>query len=80
MLMDLGFNSLDEFISKIVPNNIFWKNVLDLPDPISEEQAISEIRTIAAKNQIKRSMIGMGYYGTKLPNVILRNVLENPAW
>ena len=80
MLMDLGFNSLDEFISKIVPNNIFWKNALDLPDPISEEQAISEIRTIAAKNQIKRSMIGMGYYGTKLPNVILRNVLENPAW
>ena len=80
MLMDLGFNSLDEFISKIVPNNIFWKNALDLPDPISEEQAISEIRTIAAKNQIKRSMIGMGYHGTKLPNVILRNVLENPAW
>ncbi|MFP3648364.1 hypothetical protein SB822_56975, partial [Paraburkholderia sp. SIMBA_054] len=53
---------------------------LALPAAISEVEALAKIRAIADRNQVFRSFIGQGYYGTHTPNVILRNILENPAW
>ena len=69
MLLELGFDSLDKFVEKVVPANIFWNQELDLPQPVSETQALAEIKELAKSNQVKRSMIGTGYYATKLPNV-----------
>ena len=64
----------------IVPASIKSAAPLALPDAVGEVEALARIRTIAAKNQVFRSFIGQGYYGTHVPNVILRNILENPAW
>ena len=80
MLSYLGFNSLDEFIKKIVPEKIIENNPLDIDEPVSEHEALNQLRQIASQNKIFKSFIGMGYYGTYTPNVILRNVLENPGW
>jgi glycine dehydrogenase len=73
-------NSLDELIEETIPANIRLKQPLNLPDPISESDYLSELKDIAAQNRLFRSFIGMGYYDTITPNVILRNVLENPGW
>jgi glycine dehydrogenase len=80
MLKALGSPSLDEFINKVVPAKIRSKRALNLPDALSERDALSAIKKMAEKNQVFTSMIGMGYYGTITPKVILRNVLENPGW
>jgi glycine dehydrogenase len=80
MLSYLGFNSLDEFIKKIVPEKIIENKPLDIDVPVSEHEALNQLRQIASQNKIFKSFIGMGYYGTYTPNVILRNVLENPGW
>ncbi len=82
MLEKLGFSSLDEFIAKVVPANILLKNRLDdvIPAPLSEPEVIAELRGYAEENLKFTSLIGAGYYGTHTPAVILRNVLENPAW
>ncbi|MFN5080639.1 MAG: aminomethyl-transferring glycine dehydrogenase, partial [Burkholderiales bacterium] len=64
----------------IVPASIKLKSGLTLPAALSEEQALEKIRAIAQQNQIFKSFIGQGYYGTHTPKVILRNILENPAW
>jgi glycine dehydrogenase len=64
----------------IVPGSIKSGNRLALPAAISEVEALAKIRGIASKNKVFRSFIGQGYYGTHTPNVILRNILENPAW
>ena len=80
MLSYLGFNSLDEFIKKIVPEKIIENNPLDIDEPVSEHEALNQLRQIASQNKIFKSFIGMGYYGTYTPNVILRNILENPGW
>ena len=80
MLQSLGASSLEEFIEKAVPAKIRSKRALNLPEALSEREALSAIKKIAAQNQIFTSMIGMGYYGTITPKVILRNVLENPGW
>ena len=82
MLAALGEDDLENFISRVVPANIAIGNSLvsSLPAGISEEAAIAELREIAKKNQIKKSFIGAGYYGTIIPPVVLRNILENPAW
>ena len=80
MLSYLGFNSLDEFIKKIVPEKIIENNPLDIDEPVSEHEALHQLRQIASQNKIFKSFIGMGYYGTYTPNVILRNILENPGW
>ncbi len=80
MLSDLGYASLDELTSTVVPENIADHSPLDLPSGISEEQALAELYQIAGKNRVLRSFIGQGYYGTFTPKVIQRNVLENPAW
>jgi len=80
MLSLLGFDSLDAMTDAIVPGSIKSQAPLALPAPISEVEAIEKIRSIAQGNRVFRSFIGQGYHGTHTPNVILRNVLENPAW
>ena len=80
MLQELGFNSLDELISKTVPEKILLKESLSIGDSNSEYKALRKLKEIAKKNKIYSSFIGMGYYGTYTPYVILRNILENPGW
>ena len=82
MLHELGYSNLDKFISDVLPDSIKLNEIFGatLPQPISEPDAINELRSLAEKNRIFTSLIGMGYYGTHTPPVILRNVLENPAW
>jgi len=79
MLNSLGSSSLATLISETVPASIL-RDSLPLPDGVSEQDALNELASIAAKNTIARSYIGMGYYDTHTPKVILRNVLENPGW
>ena len=67
-------------IDAIVPRSIARAKPMVLPAPLSEAQALAELKTIAAKNQLLKSFIGQGYHGTITPGVILRNILENPAW
>src|ERR1700691_4488221 len=71
---------LAELAAKTVPPAIRTNQVLDLPPPIDEAGVIAELRGLAAKNVLKKSLIGMGYHGTVTPPVILRNVLESPGW
>jgi glycine dehydrogenase len=80
MLAELGHASLEEMVEAIVPTSIRLGAPLDLAAPVSEAQALECIAGLAAGNQVLRSFIGMGYYGTRMPAVIARNVLENPAW
>jgi len=82
MLLELGFKDLDSFINSVVPRNIHIKGEIEksLPTGISEVAALAEIKQIAEKNKVMKSLIGSGYYGTITPAVILRNVLENPGW
>ncbi|QFT53836.1 aminomethyl-transferring glycine dehydrogenase [Microbulbifer sp. THAF38] len=80
MLETLGVASLDELIEKTVPEAIRKTDELDLADAINEVEALAELKDIAARNKIYRTFIGMGYHDTITPNVILRNVLENPGW
>ena len=82
MLQTLGYKSLEEFVSAVVPQSIAIKSKLvdALPKALSETEAIAALRERANKNKVYRSAIGMGYYGTITPAVVLRNVLENPAW
>ena len=82
MLLELGYKDLDSFISSVVPQNIHIKGEIEktLPTAISEVAALAEIKQIAEKNKVMKSLIGSGYYGTITPAVILRNVFENPGW
>ncbi len=80
MLKVVGHDSLESFTNAIVPDSIKSTGLLDLPDAMTEVDALAKIRTIASKNKVYKSFIGQGYYGTHTPNVILRNILENPAW
>jgi glycine dehydrogenase len=80
MLQAVGSPSLDALVDAIVPASIKLAAPLALPDAISEQEALARLRAIAGRNQVFRSFIGQGYSGTITPGVILRNVLENPAW
>ncbi|MGH8234451.1 MAG: aminomethyl-transferring glycine dehydrogenase [Rhodanobacteraceae bacterium] len=80
MLRAVGYDSLEALTDAIVPAAIRQKNPLALPPAITETEALASIRAIADKNEVFRSFIGQGYYGTHTPLVILRNILENPAW
>ena len=81
MLQVIGVKSVEELISQVVPATIRLKQPLNLPaEGMSEYEFANHIREISRKNKIYRSLIGMGYYGTASPAVILRNVFENPAW
>ena len=82
LLKALGYKDMRSFISDVVPSNIAMAKKLKdlLPDALTEVQAIQALREIADKNEMFTSFIGCGYYGTITPAVIMRNVLENPAW
>lgn len=80
MLRDVGFDSLDKLIDATVPKDIRFTGRLDLPEAKSENEALRELRVLAAKNRVVRSFIGAGYSDTITPPVIQRNVLENPGW
>ena len=80
MLGVVGHDSLDAMTDAIVPASLKATGGLALDDSLTEVEALAKIRTIASRNQVFRSFIGQGYHGTHTPNVILRNILENPAW
>ncbi|HMP78207.1 MAG TPA: aminomethyl-transferring glycine dehydrogenase, partial [Pirellulaceae bacterium] len=80
MLQQLGYESLDKLCRAVVPQQIALEGELQLPAGVDEDAALNELRELAAQNKVVRSLIGQGYYGTSVPKVIQRNVLENPAW
>jgi glycine dehydrogenase len=80
MLETLGLASLDALVGETVPAGIRLARALDLPAPLSEEQALAELREKAGMNRVLRSFVGMGYHDCHTPAVVLRNVLENPGW
>ncbi|MEZ0122132.1 MAG: aminomethyl-transferring glycine dehydrogenase [Candidatus Reddybacter sp.] len=80
MLDALGLTSLDELITRAVPQSILSSAPLNLPAGLSEQAALSELKSLAAQNSCFESLIGMGYHDTVVPGVIQRNVLENPSW
>lgn len=82
MLKTLGYDNLDTFINAVIPANIRRTdfNVGAFTQGLSEESALTTLRKHAAQNTVNTSLIGQGYYGTHTPTVILRNILENPAW
>ena len=80
MLEAIGASSLDALIDEAIPASIRLDRPLDLPEGESEYDFLERVRRIAAENRRYRSYIGMGYYGTITPSVILRNMLENPGW
>ncbi len=80
MLSAIGAASRAALIDAIVPAAIKRAAKMDLPEPVTESQALAELKAIAGRNQILKSFIGQGYHGTITPGVILRNILENPAW
>src|SRR5688500_8480613 len=80
MLTALGASTLEELIDRAVPKKLRARRPLELPAPKAERTALSYLRGMADRNEVYTSMIGMGYYGTITPKVILRNVLENPGW
>src|SRR6056297_1576671 len=80
MLKQSDVDSVSQLIGETIPKKIRLDEPLNLPPALAEDDYLENIRSIASKNQIFRSFIGMGYYETITPNVILRNVLENPGW
>ena len=80
MLSVIGEASRRALIDSIVPRSIARSRAMDLPEPVTEAAALAELKAMASQNKILKSFIGQGYYGTHIPGVILRNILENPAW
>ena len=80
MLNTIGVDSIDTLIGQTVPAAIRLPKPLNLPAPQSEHQFLEEFKKLTQKNEVFKSYIGMGYYDTITPGVILRNILENPAW
>ncbi len=80
MLSIIGVKTVEELVHKTIPQNIRLQQPLQLPDAISEQQYLNEIKEIASKNKVFKTYIGQGYYNTITPSVILRNLFENPGW
>jgi glycine dehydrogenase len=80
MLAAIGTPDLATLITQTVPGGIRRSALMSLPEAVTEQQALAELKTVAAANEVFASYLGMGYYGTHTPTVILRNVLENPGW
>ncbi|WP_138516173.1 aminomethyl-transferring glycine dehydrogenase [Rhodoferax bucti] len=80
MLQAIGEKSRSDLIASIVPASIARKSAMAIPAAITEAAALAELKAVAGKNKVLKSFIGQGYYGTHTPGVILRNILENPAW
>ncbi len=80
MLATVGYSSIEELMDAAIPESIRWHGSLNLPPAATEAETIAELDSLASRNKVLTSMIGLGYYGTHTPAVIRRNVLENPAW
>ncbi len=80
MLQKIGASSLDELINQTVPSNIRLKKPLNIPEGMSEYEYLKELKSVAAKNKVFKSYIGLGYYNCIVPPVVQRNILENPGW
>jgi glycine dehydrogenase len=80
MLQAVGYSGVDELMDAAVPSGIRAAAALSLPEARSEREALADLRVLAGRNRVRRSMIGLGYHGTITPAVIQRNVLENPSW
>ena len=80
MLSAIGAASREALISALVPRNILRGQAMAIPDAVTEAKALAELKAVASKNKVLKSFIGQGYHGTLTPGVILRNILENPAW
>jgi len=80
MLSEVNADSLDDLTQQIVPESILREPFLQMGDAIPESEALANLKALADQNKVFKSYIGMGYHGTTLPNVITRNVLENPGW
>ena len=80
MLREIGVGSMDELIRQTMPEDILSNEAMDLDEPLTEQEHLDSIADMAAKNLPYKSLIGRGWYGTIMPAVIQRNVLENPVW
>ncbi|MHB0929536.1 MAG: aminomethyl-transferring glycine dehydrogenase [Candidatus Nanopelagicales bacterium] len=80
MAQAVGFESAEALVASVVPETIKWTDSLQLPAAYDEAGMIEHLRELGSRNQVLHSYIGLGYYGTHVPSVILRNILENPAW
>ena len=80
MLDAVGESSLESLVAGIVPASIARRGGMKLPPAVTEAAALAELRAVASRNAVLKSFIGQGYHGTHTPGVILRNILENPAW
>ena len=80
MLQKIGVDSLDQLIEETVPSNIRSLKPLDIPAAQTEYEYLNELKSIAAKNKVFKTYIGLGYYNTITPSVILRNIFQNPGW
>ncbi|MFT6585356.1 MAG: glycine dehydrogenase [Cognaticolwellia sp.] len=80
MLSDIGAESIDALIDQIVPSDIRLADLPAIEESKTEVQALADLKKVASLNKVNETYIGLGYYGTLTPNVILRNVLENPGW
>jgi glycine dehydrogenase len=80
MLNDIGAETVDDLINEIVPSDIRLSQLPAIEESKTEVQALSDLKAVASLNKVNDTYIGLGYYGTHTPNVILRNVLENPGW
>ncbi len=80
MLATIGAESVEQLISETVPGSIRMTTPLNLPAPMSEQEVLAHMQSLAKQNKVFQNYIGMGYYDTHTPNVILRNIMENPGW
>lgn len=80
MLEKIGVSSLDQLINETIPKEIRLNKKMNLPEPLSEPEYLNHIREVAKKNKVFKSYIGLGFYNTFTPSVILRNIFENPGW
>jgi glycine dehydrogenase len=76
----VGYKTLENLMDNTVPEKILLKDDLKIDQPLSENDALKKLKSISKQNSIFRNFIGMGYYNSFTPNVILRNILENPGW
>eukprot|EP01147_Barroeca_monosierra_P011263 gene11263-3309_t len=80
MLAACSFKDLDDLVLKAVPEDIRLRHLPQIDEPLTESEVLKRLKTLGSRNQVFRSYIGMGYYGTLTPTAIKRNVLENPGW
>lgn len=80
MCKEIGVGSVDELIDQTIPENIRYKMPMNVVGALSESEFLNKIKVLGSKNKVFKSFIGSGYSDTVVPNVVLRNILENPAW